>query len=530
MDEPHCPRPAKNHRAQRALILLILALAGCKQLGIGVTKTENPVVPPPPDRKIPADTQTSSAKPAASPVKLDGSAAGQAPGSIPNAPGIAGAPILAGMPSSDTVPVDGSTPPRGGGKGAAGKTKGGDPPAVTSQPNEDGDVAAEEPPDDEEGPSGDAIRIGQSPPTGKSAKPGKITQVDYRDTDDETAKLDLVPETAADVVTPIEVEGAGADFKKGQVAATVNGVPIFCDDILRALPEEVSRNMANLERGLAEGKVKPEQFRDYRRQVIENFMQQHIQQEVLLQALKLKLKEEQLNGIKKQLDKVFDTEDLPAAMKKEGVDTTAELEQKLQARGSSIDSLRTASRNRQLAQQYLGTKAASNIGYDRPEVLKYYQDNLQNYAITGKVKWEQIQLKFAQNGGKEGALKKAEEILKRLDAGEVFAVVAKECSNGPTASKGGLWKWTEQGSIKAKEIDAALFELPVGKISQPIETQTSIDIIRVTDRTPAGHQPFEDVQDEIKNHLKTTNFQRRVNELLKELTDKASIEKFTDKL
>jgi transposase-like protein len=52
----------------------------------------------------------------------------------------------------------------------------------------------------------------------------------------------------------------------------------------------------------------------------------------------------------------------------------------------------------------------------------------------------------------------------------------------------------------------------------------------VTDRTPAGYQPFEDVQEDIKNHLKTTNFQRRVNELLKELNDKASIEKFTDKL
>lgn len=527
MDEPHCRRPANNHRAPRVALVLILALAGCKQLGIGVTKTENPVVPPPPDRKIPADTQTSSAKPAASPVKLDGSATGQAPGNIPNAPGIAGAPILAGMPSNDSVPVDGKTPPRGGGKGTAGKSKGGDPLDGTSPPNDDEDVATDDlAVDDQE----EATRIAQSPKTGTSAKPGKITQVGNRSADDETEKLDLVPETAADVVTPIEVEGAGADFKKGQVAATVNGVPIFCDDVLRAVPEEVSRNLAQLERAVAEGKVKPEQFRDYRRHLIENFMQQHIQQEVLLQALKLKLKEEQLNGIKKQLDKIFDTEDLPAAMKKEGVATTAELETKLQARGSSIDSLRTASRNRQLAQQYLGTKAASHVGYDRPDVLKHYQDHLKDYAVTGKAKWEQIQLKFAQNGGKEEALKKAEEIRKRLNDGEIFAVVAKECSNGPTASKGGLWKWTEQGSIKAKEVDAALFELPVGEISQPIETQTSIEIIRVTDRTPAGHQPFEDVQDEIKNQLKAANFQRRVNELLKDLTEKASIEKFTDKL
>lgn len=536
MDEPHFRRLAKNHRAPRVALLLILALAGCKQLGIGVTKTENPVVPPPPDRKIEAESQTSSAKLATGPVKLDGSAAGQAPGNIPDAPGIAGAPILAGMPSNAGVPADGSTPPRGGGKGTAGKSTGGDPTAATSQPNDNEDVATDDivlddqAVDDQGEAPREPTRIAQSPKTGTSAKPGKITRVENRDEEDEPAKLDLVPETAPDVVTPIEVEGAGADFKKGQVAATVNGVPIFCDDIRRGLPAEVSQHMAQLERAVAEGKVKPEEYRDYRRRVIENYMQQHIQQEVLLQALKLKLKEEQLNGIKKQLDKIFDTEDLPAAMKKEGVATTAELEQKLQARGSSIDSLRSSSRNRQLAQQYLGTKAASNIGYDRPDVLKYYQDHLKDYAVTGKVKWEQIQLKFAQNGGKEGALTKANEICKRLDDGEIFAVVAKECSNGPTASKGGLWKWTEQGSIKAKEVDAVLFELPVGEISQPIETQTSIEIIRVTDRTRAGHQPFEDVQDEIKNQLKAANFQRRVNELLKDLIEKASIEKFTDKL
>jgi parvulin-like peptidyl-prolyl isomerase len=529
MDEPHRHRPA-NHRAWRFAPLLIVALAGCKQLGLGNSKVENPVVPPPPDRKVAVDSQTSSAK-SAPPVKLDGSASGKGASGTPNAPGIEGASILNGMPSSGGDPSAAEIArQRAEKKEQASDSKGRTQRAQTAS-HEDDDSAGGDPSvnADFEEPDG-AAEPDTSIAEDKSSEPDRMSREGNLETSIGARSLEIPQDATDDVVAPIEVEGAGANFVKGKVAATVNGVPIFCDDVLRNVPDEISRNLALYEKAVAEGKVKPEEYRTYRRRIIEGFMQQHIQQELLLQALKLKLKEEQLNGIKKQLDKVFDTEDLPAAIKKAGVTTTAELEQKLQAQGSSIDALRTASRNRQLAQQYLGTKAASNIGYDRPDVLKYYQDNLKSYAITAKAKWEQIQLKFDKNGGKEGARKKAEEVLQRLDAGEVFAVVAKECSNGPTASKGGLWPRTEQGSIKAQEVDEALFELPIAEISEPIETKTSFDIIRVIDRTPAGYERFEDVQEDIKNQLKTTIFQRRVTELLKELTEKANIEKFTDKL
>jgi parvulin-like peptidyl-prolyl isomerase len=176
----------------------------------------------------------------------------------------------------------------------------------------------------------------------------------------------------------------------------------------------------------------------------------------------------------------------------------------------------------------MGIKAMAHDGFDRPDILKYYQAHQKDYAVTAKAKWEQIQIKFTKNGGKAGARKKADEILKRLEDGEVFAVVAKECSNGVTAAKGGLWGWTEQGSLKTKEIEDAVFEQPIGQIGQPVETPTSIDIIRVIDRTDAGYQPFETVQDQIKTHLKNAAFQKRVVDLMKELNENATIEKLTD--
>ena len=86
--------------------------------------------------------------------------------------------------------------------------------------------------------------------------------------------------------------------------------------------------------------------------LVENFLQPHIQQEVLLQALKAKLKKDQLDGIKKQLDAMFDSETLPKLLKDKGYVSPVELERELQKHGSSIETIRAGSRNRQLAQQY----------------------------------------------------------------------------------------------------------------------------------------------------------------------------------
>ncbi len=574
MDDPYRHRLAiRNHTTRLLAIPLVLALAGCKQLGIGQSKTDNPVVPPPPDRKVPVDSQTSSAKPA-TPVKLDGSAMGDGAPGIPNTPLIAAAPVMAGPGTASNSAADDVARLRAATNGASGKTNDAAQPGSPSDQIDESDepptldVPANDRPN--EAPTftksgaqtkkggqskagswsktGATVDASTNPMAESAVKPGpeakteppsddagaekpdKIIQVGDLDAGGDAPKIDLLKDATTDVVTPLEIEGDGAAFVKGKVAATVNGVPIFCDDVLRGIPDEYARNLAQIERGAVEGKVPPEEFRKYRRQVIEHFLKEHIQQELLLQALKLRLRPEQMHGLTKQLDKIFDTEDLPLAMKKAEVSTAAELEQKLAAQGSSIESLRVNSRNRQLAQQYLGKEAALNIGYDRPDIRKYYEEHKQNYFVVAEAKWEQIQLKFVKNGGKEGALKKAEEVRKRLDDGEVFAVVAEKCSNGPTAANGGLWPRTKPGSIKSKEIDTALFEMPVGEISGPIETETSIDIIRVIDRSPAHYQLFEDVQEDIKNQLKMSLFQERVNKLLKDLKDKASIEDFTDKL
>jgi parvulin-like peptidyl-prolyl isomerase len=98
------------------------------------------------------------------------------------------------------------------------------------------------------------------------------------------------------------------------------------------------------------------------------------------------------------------------------------------------------------------------------------------------------------------------------------------------AEKGGLRGWTTEGSLANKAIEQALYELPVGEISDPIESKDAIDIVRVIDRDEARYQAFAAVQEDIKTHLKNVQWQKATKSLLEDLREKATIETFIDKM
>jgi parvulin-like peptidyl-prolyl isomerase len=95
--------------------------------------------------------------------------------------------------------------------------------------------------------------------------------------------------------------------------------------------------------------------------------------------------------------------------------------------------------------------------------------------------------------------------------------VAAKYSEAYNASEGGMNDWTTQGALRDEELDRALFTLPVGALSPIIETVNGFHIVRVVERRQAGHTPFAEVQDDIRQELLNADFRKKTEAFITKL-------------
>lgn len=75
----------------------------------------------------------------------------------------------------------------------------------------------------------------------------------------------------------------------------------------------------------------------------------------------------------------------------------------------------------------------------------------------------------------------AEQCREDILGGKTFADVAKTVSKCPSGSKGGDLGYFTRGQM-VPQFDKAAFELPLGELSEPVQTQFGWHLITVTDR------------------------------------------------
>ena len=343
---------------------------------------------------------------------------------------------------------------------------------------------------------------------------------------------DPVFSTPADDQGPIRTASASSEepvlppqrLPSGEVAALVNGVPIFVDDVLEPFNADLYRAARDLERMPPSQvrQIKQQQLRQARQQLVKQYIKPHIERQLLIQALKSRLKDEQLTALDKFLDQGFD-EEIIKMMKVFGVSTLAELDHELAKNGDSVDSQRTKFKNQRMAQQFYGLKV-SKIALDRTDLLAYYHEHIQDYEYPGQVRWQQIVLRNADHGGRSATRKLADRIIDELRHGTEFDALARKYSSGSTAAKGGHFDWTRIGSFADSDVEKTLFSLSDGQFSLPLERDDGLQIVRLVEKKEAGRKSFASVQGEIKDLLRESEFRQTAEAALKELYDNASIE------
>lgn len=126
----------------------------------------------------------------------------------------------------------------------------------------------------------------------------------------------------------------------------------------------------------------------------------------------------------------------------------------------------------------------------------------------------------------EDALKRANEVKAKLDGGADFAAVAKEYTDD-TASKetGGLITDKPLGSY-VEEFKAAAATLPLGTVSDPVETQYGYHIIKVESRTEKTYdQLAADQKEMLKSSVATAKVDNFMNAELDGIIEKINLPK-----
>jgi peptidyl-prolyl cis-trans isomerase D len=122
---------------------------------------------------------------------------------------------------------------------------------------------------------------------------------------------------------------------------------------------------------------------------------------------------------------------------------------------------------------------------------------------------------------------KAEALLKRAQAGEDFAKLAKENSQDPgSAAQGGDLGFSERKAFVPEFADAA-FSMKEGEIKGPIKTQFGYHILKLDAIQPATEKTFEQAHEELEADYRRTEAERLYNDAADSLAD-AALQNTTD--
>ena len=227
--------------------------------------------------------------------------------------------------------------------------------------------------------------------------------------------------------------------------------------------------------------------------------------------------DQQLEHIHERVDAEFEKSQVPHLMTSLKATSRAELEASLRRVGSSLKGQQQLFREQVMGMQMRQRYVTKNPQISLEQLLTRYQENIEEFQIQPKARWEQLTVLLSRFASREAAYNDLVDMGNRVFFGASFAEIAKLRSHGLNARDGGYHGWTAQGSLVSDVIDQALFSLPTNELSPILEDESGFHIIRLLERVDGGRVRFRDAQEQIKDDLQEEHRQQEWEEYLTRL-------------
>ena len=184
--------------------------------------------------------------------------------------------------------------------------------------------------------------------------------------------------------------------------------------------------------------------------------------------------------------------------------------------------LRAQIRKQLRVQEVRGREVQGRVKVDEEDLRRYYRKNLEQFRQP-----EQLQLREAvvlDDGGLPAADRQrvAAEIRAKVQGGASLAdAVADSAKKGTTSNAIDLG-WVSPGDLD-KNLEAAVWKLPKGAVSEPVQARGGLHLVQVLDRRESRVPPFSEVQQAIQAREQERVFRQESAKYMVELEKKSLI-------
>lgn len=248
-----------------------------------------------------------------------------------------------------------------------------------------------------------------------------------------------------------------------------------------------------------------------------------------VEALKKSVMEELVNEAlledrARELDLITTDQEIEDQIKRlkeqNNVKSDEEFEKSLAASGLTIDRLRDQLRRSQTLQRVVGREVQAKVDLSDDALRLIYEREKETWRIPEKAHLAEILISNGDDPAAAG--RKAKQASDLLKGGAKFETVVRDFSDGATKAKGGDLGFVARGELAA-DIDKAVFSLPVGAASDPIQTKFGWHLVKVLEKVPVSYKPFADVKADLLKREQDTQFQKKLAEYLDKLKRDAVI-------
>jgi peptidyl-prolyl cis-trans isomerase C len=256
----------------------------------------------------------------------------------------------------------------------------------------------------------------------------------------------------------------------------------------------------------------------------ESVAQQQLLQAATQQVVEQKLLAQEARRFGIQADEARVTARMNAAEKQSG--GREALARTLAGGGSTLEQLEGMFRELELGREFITNQILPTVQVTDQEVEEVYSKHPEVFTSEERVRARHILIQVdegSDSDAERNALERALQAHERAVAGEDFAALARELSDGPSGPNGGdLGFFTK--STMVEPVAEAAFGMAPGEVSDVVRTRFGYHVIKVEERRPAGAIPFEEAQGQARSLLINQRTAELVGELLETLYSNAQIE------